>query len=498
MKILLVSSEVVPFAKTGGLADVCGALPAELARLGHETIVCLPAYRSALACGLPVESTDIELTIPLGGGAVRGRLLTSRLPDSEVPVWLVAQDDFFARDGLYQQDGGDYRDNCARFSFFCQFALELLRATAWYPDVVHCNDWQTGLIPAHLATRLASVDQYRNVASLMTIHNLAYQGHFAAHEFPVTGMDPQYFNWQQMEFHEHINLLKTGIVFADAISTVSPQYAREIQTPETGCGLENVLRERQDRLFGVLNGIDTTVWNPRTDPHLSANYDDTNWQQGKRINKAALQQEAGLAIHPDTPLIGLVGRLATQKGWSLILPVMAHWLATHDVQWVVLGTGEPFLEDRLRQLQHQHPGRIAVHLGFSDSLAHQIESAADIFLMPSRYEPCGLNQQYSMQYGTVPVVHRTGGLADTVLDASGSNLAHGRANGFVFDSFDPDSLESALGRAVATLVRQTEVWQQLVHNGMTSDWSWSQSAARYEKLYQWTCQRKRQPGIATV
>ncbi len=498
MKILLVSSEVVPFAKTGGLADVCGALPGELSQLGHEVIVCLPAYQCVLDSGQPIESDGPELTVPLGGASLTGRLLTSRLPGSEVPVWLVGQADLYERHGLYGDGAGEFGDNCARFSFFCRFVLELLAARNWYPDVLHCNDWQTGLIPAHLATRLANVDGYRNIATLMTIHNLAYQGNFSAGELPVTGMDPQYFNWRQMEFHDHLNLLKTGIVFADTISTVSPQYAREVQTAELGCGLENVLRQRHDRLFGVLNGIDTGVWNPQTDSFLTSNYDVENWSEGKAANKAALQQECGLTVQADAPLIGLVGRLAAQKGWSLILPVMSRWLAAHDVQWAVLGTGEPAIEAALGQLQQQYPQRIAAHLGFSDARAHQIEAAADIFLMPSQYEPCGLNQQYSMRYGTVPVVHRTGGLADTVLDADGPNLEQGTANGFVFDNFDYGSLESALGRAVLTLVRQTDVWRQLVRTGMTTDWSWSRSAAQYEQLYQWTRDRQRQPGAAGV
>jgi starch synthase len=361
---------------------------------------------------------------------------------------------------------------------------------------VHCNDWQTGLIPAHLATRLADEPGYREIATLMTIHNLAYQGHFASHELPNTGLDPRYFNWRQMEFYGHINFLKTGIVFADAISTVSPRYAHEIQTSDHGNGLDSALRERRENLFGLLNGIDAEAWDPQTDVHLPTHYNIENWRHGKRANKTALQQQSGLAVNPSAPLIGLVGRLVSQKGWSLILPVMSHWLAAHDVQWVVLGTGDPAIEGALRELKHRHPDRLALNLGFSNELAHQIEAAADIFLMPSQYEPCGLNQMYSMRYGTVPVVHRTGGLADTVHDVNEHNMANGRANGFAFDQFDPGALESTLGRAVSTFVRQPAVWQKLVEAGMTTDWSWSRSAGRYEQVYQRICAGRANRSVA--
>ncbi len=485
MKIFLVSSEVIPFAKTGGLADVCGSLPVELRRLGHDVVVCMPGYQSAQTGSQPVSETGLELPVELDGREVRGRLLTSRLPDSDVPVWLVQNTELFDRPGLYQDEQGDYGDNCRRFSFFCHFALELLRVHEWFPDVLHCNDWQTGLVPALLRTRLSGQPGYRDIATLMTIHNLAYQGVFDEREMASTGMEAEYFNWRQMEFYGHINLLKTGIVFADAISTVSPQYAREIQTRERGCGLENVLRERSNRLLGVLNGVNTSVWNPGEDRYLAATYGVASWRDGKSANKAALQKEAGFEPQSDVPLIGLVGRLASQKGWSLILPVMTRWLESRAAQWIVLGTGDVAIEESLRQLRRRFPSRLAVDLGFSDALAHRIEAGADIFLMPSQYEPCGLNQQYSMRYGTVPVVHHTGGLADTVVDANPQTVSNRTANGFAFESFDEGSLESALARAVATWTGNPAVWSQLVETGMTTDWSWERSARRYQELYHW-------------
>lgn len=494
VKILLVSSEVVPFAKTGGLADVCNALPAALQKLGHEVVVCLPGYRATRLAGQPIEATGVELPVSLNGQPVRGRWTTTVLPDSGVPVWLVEQEDLFGRDGLYQDENGDFADNCRRFSFFCRFVLELLAHQSWYPDILHCNDWQTGLIPAHLATRLADVDGYRHITTLMTIHNLAYQGNFPADQFCWTGMDTRFFNWRQMEFHEHLNLLKTGIVFADLVSTVSPAYAREIQTEPFGCGLQNVLQERQDRLFGVLNGIDTDAWNPQTDAALHRNYGVDDWQEGKAACKQWLQEQAGLTPDPDVPVIGLVGRLAAQKGWSLIMPVMQRWLAEHPVQWIVLGKGEPEIEQGLDRLQQAHPGRLVVHIGFSDSLARQIEAASDIFLMPSRYEPCGLNQQYSMRYGAVPVVHRTGGLADTVVDADPHNLDQQTANGFVFDNFEAEQLNTAVRRAVLTWLHDRQRWQQLVNTGMQTDWSWQRSANQYVRLYQRAKQQARASG----
>lgn len=484
MKILLASSEVVPFAKTGGLADVCGALPTALRKDGHEVVVCLPAYKTALESGLPLERSGTRLQLSMGHWEAEGELFLSQLPDSDVPVWLVRHDGFFGRDGLYQDDKGDFGDNCQRFAFFSRFVLESLNARGWFPDLIHCNDWQTGLVPALLETRYRLQAGYEAIATLMTVHNLAYQGIFSRELFSSTGMDARYFNWQSMEFYGNINLLKTGLVFADAISTVSPSYAREIQTAEHGCGLENVLRERSDRLFGLLNGIDTREWDPENDRCLVARYGLDNWREGKLANKEALQHETGLPRR-NVPLIGLVGRLVSQKGWSLILPVMRDWLARHDVQWAVLGSGEQRIEDSLRDLRARHPDKLVVGLGFSGDLAHRIEASSDIFLMPSRYEPCGLNQMYSMRYGTVPVVHRTGGLSDTVFDLTDENLLAGTANGFSFEHFDENGLHWALARAVNTLVDRPEVWSELVRNGMTVDWSWRRSARRYEELYRW-------------
>ena len=417
-------------------------------------------------------------------------MLRTQLPGSEVIVYLVNQPDYFDRDQLYGKGGTDYADNCERFVFFCRSVLEAVRLLGLHLDLVHAHDWQTGLIPALLKTEYSGAPTYENIASLFTIHNLAYQGTFWHWDMLLTGLDWKYFNWREMECYGNLNLLKTGIVFADAISTVSPTYAREIQTPEQGCGLEGILQHRSEQLTGILNGIDVGDWNPKTDPFLAANYTPSDFSAGKAACKLAMQQDASLGTQADVPLIGVVGRLETQKGWSLIIPVMKKWLETRDVQWVVLGTGQPEYHTALTSLAELHPTKLALTLGFSNELAHRIESAADIFLMPSQFEPCGLNQMYSMAYGTLPVVRRTGGLADTVIDANEANIKNKTATGFSFESFTVEALESTLARAVSLYQDDRPAWNQLIQTGMNTDWSWSTSASRYVELYQQTVSLK--------
>jgi starch synthase len=484
MKICFACSEVVPLAKTGGLADVCGALPIELQKLGHQVSLFLPAYRSAKQSSLKIKSTGVSLQISVGPKLVTAEILTTQLPDSDVSVYLVDQPAYFDRPQLYGEAGRDYPDNCERFVFFCRAVLEAIRVLRLDPEILHAHDWQTGLLPTYLKTDYAGTPPYDQLTSVFTIHNLAYQGRFWHWDMLLTGLDWKHFNWRELEFYGQLNLLKAGIVFADALSTVSPTYAREIQTAEQGCGLEGVLIQRADVLTGILNGIDTSIWNPSTDPALPKKYDLSNWREGKAACKAALQQQLGLEVRADCPLIGAVGRMVSQKGWSLILPVMQQWLATIDAQWVVLGTGEPEYEYQISQLRKRFPNRLSVNLKFADELAHQIEAASDIFLMPSQYEPCGLNQMYSMAYGAVPVVRSTGGLYDTVIDATPYNLERNLATGFSFSPFLAESLEQALARAVCSYHNQPKVWAQLVEAGMASNWSWSESARKYEQLYE--------------
>lgn len=491
LQIVFVATEAVPLAKTGGLADVCGVLPCELEKLGHKCSLFIPGHRRALACGLPMEVTDVGFAIPMGGRHVACRLLKTQLPGSSVDVYLVDQPQYYDRDSLYGDSQGDYRDNCERFAFFCRAVVHAIEQMDMRPDIVHCHDWQTGLVPAYTATGAGGYEWTKCASSIMTVHNLAYQGRFWHYDMVLTGLDWRFFNWQQMEFYGDLCFLKTGLVFSDAVTTVSPTYAVEIRTPEHGCALDGVLRDRGESLVGIVNGVDYNVWNPSTDTFLPQTYDVRNWRIGKRACKRKLRGDLGLA-DGDTVLVGIVSRLAAQKGWDLIIPLLQRWLPTErQVQWIVLGTGEEPIEQELTRLSERYRHKLALKLEFSEALAHRIEAASDIFLMPSRYEPCGLNQLYSLRYGTVPVVHATGGLADTVADATRENLEQGRATGFAFPSYRLDQLEHTLGRAVDICRTEPTLWGKIVENGMAQDWSWRQSAAQYSQLYESTVAKKR-------
>jgi starch synthase len=490
MHVVFASSEAVPFAKTGGLADVCGALPLELTRLGVQTTLFLPHYQVVARGKYAIEPTGITLQIPMGNKLVHARILLTHLSvpsptgsePLEVPVYLIDQPEYFDRPGLYQFQGQDYIDNAERFIFFSRAVMEAIRMLSLRVDVINCNDWQTGLIPALLQIEYQAVPGFESAVSLMTVHNLAYQGNFWHWDMLLTGLDWKYFNWTQMEFHGHLNLLKTGLIFADAISTVSPTYAQEIQTAEQGCGLEGVLQNRREVLHGILNGIDSAIWNPATDKYLVQNYTRATVATGKAKNKAALQQQLGLPQQPNIPLVATVGRLAEQKGLDLIVPVLQQMLPTRDVQWVLLGTGDPKIQDQLTQLAQQYPQKIAVKLEFSEELAHRIEAAADLFLMPSRFEPCGLSQLYSLAYGTVPLVRSTGGLVDTVTDVSAATLANQTATGYQFREYHQLALADTIERALADYA-QPAIWKQIVDNGLAQDWTWSRSAREYIELY---------------
>jgi len=488
VNILLATSEAVPFAKTGGLADVCGALPVELTRLGHQAALILPAYRQTRCCGLPIEPLGIDFIVPIGSKMVTGHLLRTTLPDVEAPVYLVQQDQYFDREQLYNAEGKDYTDNCERFVFFSRAVLEAIRLLDLQVDVLHANDWQTGLVPAYLKIEYSNIPRYERIASLLTVHNLSYQGQFWHWDMLLTGLDWKYFNWHQMEFHGNLNLLKTGMTFADSINTVSPRYAQEIQGSPLGCGLEGVLQYRRDVLSGILNGIDDDEWNPATDPHLAANYNVDTVERVKPICKAALQKELGLPQEASAPLVGLVGRLTDQKGLDLVIDVMQRWVQTSDAQWVILGTGEPKYHKLLKTLAERFPRKVGLRLEFSNPLAHRIESGADIFLMPSRFEPCGLNQLYSLKYGTVPLVRATGGLADTITGFDPRSPG-AIANGFVFQEYSPLALSESL-RQACDAYQHPEVWRPLIATGMRQDWSWTRSAKEYVELYNKTMERR--------
>jgi starch synthase len=490
VNILLATSEAVPFAKTGGLADVCGALPVELAKLGHQSAVIMPLYRQVRFSGHPIEPLGIDFIVPIGSKTMTGHLLRSRMPNSQVPVYFVEQDQYFDRDQLYSVDGKDYIDNCERFVFFSRAVMEAIRLLDLKVDIIHANDWQTGLIPAYLKIEYRAVPRYQQISSVFTIHNMAYQGPFWHWDMLLTGLDWKYFNWHQMEFYGKLNLLKTGLVFADSITTVSPRYSREIQSAPLGCGLEGVLQNRADVLKGILNGIDTQEWNPQSDAHLPAKYQAENYREGKAACKARLQAEMKLPVQANVPLLGFIGRFVEQKGVDPLMEVIQQWLPTMDAQWVILASGDPKYHRLVERMVDRFPQKIAAKLDFSNPLAHRIEAGCDMFVMPSRFEPCGLNQFYSLRYGTVPVVRATGGLADSITDASDAALAAGTANGFSFEEYSSLALGETLRRAYDAYHRP-DVWKKLIETGMRQDWSWARSAGQYVKLYEETLARTR-------
>jgi starch synthase len=492
MHIVMATSEAIPFAKTGGLADVVGTLPMELVKLGHQCSVFLPAYacvKEVLQAGRlenrhwNLSEGVAEVTIDHAGMACTAKIHRVRLDPHGVDFYLVDQPMFFDREGLYGDSSGTFGDNSGRFCFFSRVVVEAIEKLGLAIDIIHCHDWQTGLIPAYHRTRTQNWNWYHHAASVMTIHNMAYQGRFWGPDMALTGLDGRYFNWQQMEFFGDLNLLKTGLVFSDMLTTVSPTYAKEIQTPASGCGLDGVLRARADRLIGIVNGVDYGVWDPSVDEHLTMKYTVENWREGKGVCKRQLQESLGLPMRPEVPMIGIISRFAEQKGWDLIIQLMHWWIDHQDVQWVILGSGEERYSTPLSQLRARRPDRIAMQSRFSDSLAHRIEAAADLFLMPSQYEPCGLNQLYSLRYGTLPVVRATGGLADTIVDATVDRISERTATGFSFVEYSPEALADSTLRALTIFRESTDKWGGIVETGMRQDWSWKRSAEAMLGVY---------------
>jgi starch synthase len=483
MRILYVASEVVPFAKTGGLADVAGALPLELARQGHDVRVAMPKYGTIDESRFDLVPILDEIVVRLGDTSYLTQIKRSYFPQTNVPVYFVQNQSLFGRKGLYQENGVDYTDNDVRFGVFCKAVIWILKALDWIPDIIHCNDWQTALIPVFLRNdhevRVADPHLSR-IKVLYTIHNLAYQGVFERYTLTRLGLPSELFTPESMEFFGKVNFMKGGIVFADEISTVSKRYAEEIQTPEYGCGLDGLLRSRRNQLHGIMNGIDYTVWDPATDPLIPFHYSFRSIG-GKTRCKKALQTNLGLECNAQVPLLGMISRLDPQKGFDLVAAGIEQ-LLEKKVQFVLLGTGMPEYHTLFESIAKRWPSQASVNLRFDNALAHQIEAGADIFLMPSRFEPCGLNQLYSMRYGTIPVVRRTGGLADSVVDTTPETLANGLATGFVFDEYSTEALLATIDRALAAY-RQKSVWRQLQKNGMEKDFSWAASAHKYIELY---------------
>lgn len=477
MRVLFVTSEVYPLAKTGGLADVSRALPMALKHRGVDVRLLLPGYPGALE---RLESPRPLVKLEPMLGVADAMLIAGHLPGTGVPVLLVEAPSLFRREGgLYQcRDGRDWPDNALRFAFLSHVAAKVATGRAgldWMPDVVHANDWHTGLLPL-----LLSREKSPRPRTVFTAHNMAFQGNFPPETLAATGIPEECFFSGDIEFYGQISFLKAGLRYADRVTTVSPTYAKEILTPEFGFGLDGLLRERSDDFTGILNGIDDALWNPATDVHLPRTFAAGDIS-GKRFCKTELQREFGLPIRPKVPLIGFVSRIAHQKMADAILAALP-WLAEQGAQFVLLGQGEPQLEAEFVKAQTQYKNCVSVRIGYDEALAHRLQAGSDVLLAPARFEPCGLTQIYALRYGTLPIVRRTGGLADTVMDTDSSAIADRTATGFVFDEPSAVALIAALDRALM-FYRQPLIWRRLQLQGMTQNFSWDASAALYISLY---------------
>lgn len=477
LKILFVASEAAPLAKTGGLADVANSLPKALAAMGHDVRLVMPCYATISKDWLGKRLGTFMVF--LGGHHLSGAVRLSTLPGSKVPLYLIEQGLYFARSGLYQAGGQPYSDNLERFAFFSLGALEGVAQTGWIPDVVHCNDWHTALAPAFLKISQRVNPAWRGLPTVFTIHNLIYQGRFPAGQYHQTGLPEQFFTPDCLEYYGDVNVMKGAIAFSSKINTVSPQYAEEIQTPEGGWGLDGFLRTRAADISGILNGIDYTEWNPTEDAFIKARY-SRNSLEGKTRCKRALQKELGFP-KLDVPLFGCVSRLVYEKGIDLIIESLDE-LLRKELQVAILGSGDPELERRLADISERHPGRLQVVVRYDEGLAHQFYAGCDFFLMPSRSEPCGLSQMYSLAYGTIPIVRYTGGLANTVRDATPENMAAGAATGIVFLPPTAEAFRGAVQRALE-LYQSPRILNRLRKAGMAEDFSWERSSRAYEHLY---------------
>ncbi len=486
MHVLLATSELNPYSKTGGLADMVSALARALARpatgAGLKVSVVTPLYRGVTEAHPGIEPTSWRLAIPLGDGLVEGRFHCCK-PSANLTLWFVEQPGFFDRAGLYNESNRDYADNAARFIFLSRAALILARHLPDPPTVLHCHDWQTGLIPILARHARLQAGWTQPPRTVFTIHNLAFQGSFPASTWGLTGLPSDWLHLESALHFERVNFLKAGLTQAQAITTVSPTYAQEILTPEYGCGLEGLLLKRYNDLSGILNGVDYEEWNSASDPALPAAFSAGN-PAGKAVCKATLQRELGLPDRSDVPLFANISRLTDQKGSSLIVETVRALLdAGESLQFALLGSGEKALENAFRDLARRFPDQVAVRIGFDPALSHRIEAGADFYLMPSRFEPCGLNQLYSLRYGAIPIVRATGGLKDSVVDPR-DNAA--QATGIQFAPYSATALQKAMMKALA--LWQEPAWlRHIRHNGMTADFSWEKQSAEYVALYDSVC-----------
>lgn len=480
MKIAEVSPEIVPYAKTGGLADVTGTLPLYLEKAGQEISIFMPLYKSVRESGLDIELMDIAFDVPVGEAVRAGRLWKSIHPGSKnIKVYFIQCDEYYDRDALYGTETGDYPDNAERFIFLSRAVLEAIKKLRLSIDMIHCHDWQTALIPVYLKTLYAHEKILSSIKTVLTIHNLAYQGLFKHEDMKLTGLDHSLFNPSQLEYWGKINFLKGGIMFSDIVTTVSRKYAEEIKTVEFGCGLEGTLKEHENKLYGIINGVDYDQWSPENDQFISHKYNSGDLR-GKASCKKHLQELLNLP-QSKAPLLGMISRLAEQKGVDLLVVILDE-LMKRDLQLVILGTGEERYHKMLKEAAPKYKEKLSVNIMFDNQLAHQIEAGADIFLMPSKYEPCGLSQMYSLKYGTIPVVRETGGLADTIIDANDENLKNGTATGFTMKSYFAAELLFTIDRALELYKSKTK-WNALRKNAMKQDWSWGKSAHEYVELF---------------
>jgi starch synthase len=478
MKILIAASEMVPFAKTGGLADMVGGLSRELQAMGHEVICVMPFYRAVAQAASEARPSGVKITVPVGVKQVSADILETRMADGRRALF-VRRDEYFDRSHLYRIAERDYEDNAERFIFFSKAVVSLAHTLNLQPDVIHCHDWQTALVPVFLRwISGASATRDRQPRTVFTIHNLAYQGIFWGFDFPMTNLPAEYFTADSLEFFGHLNCMKGGIIFSDVVTTVSRKYAEEIQTGMFGFGLEAVLQKRRDRLFGILNGADYSAWNPETDPHIAARF-SANELSGKAACKGDLLAAFGWDRGYRGALVGIVSRLTDQKGFDVVWQAESE-LCRRDIKLVVLGNGESNFEQMFRRFAEKHPQQVAARIGFDDALAHKIMAGADLLLMPSRFEPCGFSQMYGMKYGTIPVVRATGGLDDTVQNFDAKT---GQGNGFKFADYDSVAMLAKLDEALAVFA-QPALWQQLQANAMACDFSWRKAAQEYVALYE--------------
>jgi starch synthase len=495
LKILFVCSEAVPFCKTGGLADVTGALAKVLHQHGHDVRMVLPRYQVINQGNFRLLPIMPEIKVRFGPNLFNGSVLRTSYPDTQMPVYFIDEPGLFARSGLYGTGHSDYIDNDSRFAFFSMAVLWMLRALDWQPDVIHIHDWQVGLLAALLKHHPEVLEDpfFKEIKTVFSIHNLAYQGNFDKFLVPAIGLPWDVFTTKGLEFFGKASYLKSGLMYSDELVAVSPTYSKEIQEDANGAGMAGTLRSRSANLHGILNGIDTEVWNPRVDKVIPHRYNE-KFLEGKAQCKAQLQSMAGFPQDPKVPLVGLISRLVAAKGFDLVSKSIEELIAL-KAQFIILGSGESMFEEMFLKASKKHPDQFAARIGYDEPLAHQIIAASDIFLMPSFYEPCGLTQLYAMAYGTIPVVRRTGGLADSVTPATPESIKDGTATGFQFDEYRESAMVLALSQAIELFKGNKKGWKKLLLNCLRHDFSWSESALKYEPLYEQVINPSQSEGI---